>query len=150
MGLGLLLVLLVVGVLLLATNSVLVFSGVPCLLVVLLGCGLGWFVLATVGCVVVGSSSSCPVWFGTLLSSFSSFLTWNISWISIWILDLSGFLWWLVVWRFSGWLVAGLGFVGLEFCAGSETAAATPTLGGFGWGCSWRPIFGFGFGLVPI
>ena len=105
--LGLLLVLLVVGVLLLATNSVLVFSGVPGLLVVLLGCGLGWFIVGTVGCVVVGSSPNCPVWFDTFIglatflpSSFSSFLTWNISWISTWILDLSGFLWRFVVWVF--------------------------------------------------
>ena len=104
--LGLLLVLLVVGVLLLATNWVLVFSGGPGFLV-LLGCSLGWFVVGTAGCVVVGSSSSCPVWFGIFIglatflpSSFSSFLTWNISWISTWILDLSGFLWRSVVWVF--------------------------------------------------
>ena len=152
MGLGLLLVLLVVGVLLLATNSVLVVSGGPGLLVVLLGCSLRWFVVGTAGCVVVGSSSSCPVWFGTFigLATFSSFLTWNISWISTWILDLSGFPWRFVVWGFCGLLVVGLGFVVLGLCAGSETAAATPTLSGSGWGCSWRPIFGFGFGLVPI
>ena len=101
MDLGLLLVLLVVGVLLLATNWVLVFSGGPGFLV-LLGCSLGWFVVGTSGCVVVGSSSSCPVWFGIFigLAIFSSLLTWNISWISTWILDLSGFLWRFVVWVF--------------------------------------------------
>ena len=107
MGLGLVLVLLVVRVLLLATGWVLVFSWGPGLLVVVLGCGLGWFVVGTAGCVVVGSSSSCPVWFGIFIglatffpSSFPSFLTWNISWISTWILDLSGFLWRFVVWVF--------------------------------------------------
>ena len=83
--LGLLLVLLVVGGLLLVPNWVLLVSRSPGFLV-LFGWFLGWFVVGTAGCVVIDSSSSCPVRFGIFIglawflpSSSSSFLPWNMS-----------------------------------------------------------------------
>ena len=57
---------------------------------------------------------------------------------------------WLLVLVGVGWSV-GFGLGGLGRGVGSETddsetAAVVPTLGGLGWGLSWRPIFI----IVPI
>ena len=117
-----------------------------------LGCGL-WVVawVVTLGGFVVNSKFSCPVrfsWVFILVLALISFLSFplNISWISSCTLLFSGLVGcWLLVLVGVGWLVGfGLGGLGRGVGSetdGSETAAVVPTLGGLGWGLSWRPIF---------
>ena len=120
--------------------------------VAVLGCGL-WVVtwVVTSGGFVVNSKFSCPVrfsWVFILVLALASSLSFplNISWINNCTLLFSGLAGcWLLVLVGVGWLVGfGLGGLGRGVGSGtdgSETAAVVPTLGGLGWGLSWRPIF---------